>query len=109
VASNFRRAGARVLIVATVVETPDELEQYVAALAPDRLLHVRLAASHDAVRARLTTRHRDDDEALQWHVRRHPELAGVLERAGFDDDLLIDTTDASVAEVVGRIVSHITA
>jgi adenylylsulfate kinase len=38
ITSNFRRAGARVVVVATVVESLGELRRNTAALAPQRLL-----------------------------------------------------------------------
>ncbi|OMH32572.1 AAA family ATPase [Tersicoccus sp. Bi-70] len=105
IAANFRRAGARLLVVATVVETIDELERTAAALAVRRMLHVRLTASPDAVLSRLTRRHNDDEAALRWHAQRHPELADILDRAGFTNDLRVDTTDKSVANVALEILA----
>ncbi|WP_426593401.1 ATP-binding protein [Cellulomonas sp. McL0617] len=107
IASNFRRAGARVLVVAAVVETVDDLERNAVALASKRLLHVRLAATPDAVLSRLARRHDGDDAALQWHARRHPELARTLDRAGFTAELLIDTTHKPTTDVVQEIVATI--
>lgn len=124
VAANFRRAGARVLVVATVVETTEQLDLHAQALvspesatqgvvaqgaAQDKLLHVRLAASSEAVLARLTTRHQDDEDGLCWHAERHPELAGILDRAGFTDELRIDTTDISPGQVAAQILGVLVA
>lgn len=105
IASNFRRAGARVLVAATVVETVDELQHNAIALGSSRLLHVRLTAESDAVRSRLTRRHEDDDAGLQWHVQRHPVLARILDQAGFTDELLVDTTHKDVDQVVQDIIA----
>jgi MoxR-like ATPase len=105
IASNFRRAGARVVVVATVVESLDELQRSAAALASRRLLHVRLTATSDAVLPRLTRRHDDDEAALQWHTQRHPELARTLDRAGFTDELRIDTTHKQPPEVAREILA----
>jgi adenylylsulfate kinase-like enzyme len=107
IASNFRRAGAHVLIAATVVETLDELRHNATALGSEHLLHVRLTAASDAVRSRLTRRHDDDAAGLQWHVQRHPVLARILDQAGFTDELLIDTTHKDVDEVVQEIIATI--
>lgn len=107
IAGNFRRAGARLLVVASVVETVDELERTAAALDTRRMLHVRLTASPDAVLSRLTRRHQDDEAALHWHAQRHPELADILDRAGFTDDLRIDTTNKPVANVAHEILAAI--
>ncbi|MCB1298825.1 MAG: hypothetical protein KDB08_07580, partial [Microthrixaceae bacterium] len=98
---------ARVLVVATVVETLDELQRNTAALASTRLLHVRLSATSDAVLPRLTRRHDDDEAALRWHTQRHPELARALDQAGFTDELRIDTTHKRAAEVVQEILATI--
>ncbi|MFC4241854.1 AAA family ATPase [Gryllotalpicola reticulitermitis] len=105
VASNFRRAGAHVLVVATVVETVEELQRSKAALGSRTLLHVRLTADADAVLSRLTRRHTDDEAALRWHARRHPELARVLDRAGFAGELVIDTTDQPATAIAQQIVT----
>ena len=107
IASSFRRAGARVLVVATVVETLDELRRSTAALASRRLVHVRLTATSDAVLARLTRRHDDDEVALHWHTQRHPELALILDRAGFTEELRIDTTHKQATEVAREILATI--
>ncbi|MYM20962.1 AAA family ATPase [Brevibacterium sp. 5221] len=107
ITANFRRAGARLIVVATVVETVEQLERTACALASRRMLHVRLTASSDAVLSRLTRRHHDDEAALRWHAQRHPELANILDQAGFTDDLQIDTTDKSVANVTHEIITAI--
>ncbi|MGZ0153585.1 hypothetical protein ACXJJ3_41410 [Kribbella sp. WER1] len=109
IASNFRRGGARVIVVAGVVETVDDLRRTAAALGSDRLLHVRLMAGSEVVLSRLTRRHDDDEAALEWHAQRHPVLAGILDQAGFTDDLLIDTTAKSTAEVVQEIFTTFVA
>lgn len=85
----------------------DELERTAVALAARSMLHVRLAASPDAVLSRLTRRHDDDETALRWHAQRHPELADILDRAGFINDLRIDTTDKPVKNVAREILTAI--
>ena len=95
------------VVVATVVESLDELRLSTAALASRRLLHVRLTATSDAVIARLTRRHAEDQAALDWHTKRHPELARTLDRAGFTDELRIDTTEKQATEVVQEILATI--
>jgi adenylate kinase family enzyme len=107
VASNFRRAGARVLVVATVIETLDALRRTATALGSKSLLHVRLTATHEVVVSRLVKRHDNDDVALQWHTQRHPELSRILDLAGFTGELLIDTTQKPVSDVVKEIAASI--
>lgn len=107
IAANFRRAGAQVLVVASVVETRDELQRSAVALSANCLLHVRLSAAPGVVQSRLTERHRDDAAALDWHTRRHPVLARMLDRAGFTDELALDTSHATVDDVVQTIVAAV--
>lgn len=107
VTTNFRRAGAELIMVASVVETIDELERTAVALATRRMLHVRLTASPDAILSRLTRRHNNNDAALHWHTQRHPELTAVLDQAGFTNSLRIDTTDKPAASVANEILTAI--
>lgn len=107
ITANFRRAGARLIVVANVVETVEELERTAVALAARSMLHVRLTASPDAVLSRLMKRHDEDETALRWHAQRHPELADILDRASFMNDLRIDTTDKPVADVAREILTAI--
>jgi adenylylsulfate kinase-like enzyme len=107
VVSTFRRAGARVLVFATVVETSEELRLMTAAVAPRSMLHVHLTVSADEALSRLARRHDDDEASRRWHVKRHPELAAILDRAGFTDRLRIDTTRTPVADVAREILAAI--
>jgi adenylylsulfate kinase-like enzyme len=107
VAANFRRAGAGLMIVATVVETRDELDRATAALSASSLLHVRLTASPEAAHSRLAQRHNEDETALRWHIQRHPELVAILDRAGFTDELVIDTTDEPASAVAKEVLARV--
>lgn len=108
-ASTFRRDGAAVLVVASVVEDVDELRRHRTATSAANLLHVRLTADPAVVAARLSARHRDDDAALRWHLERHPELARTLDDAGFRDELRLDTTHRTPAEVAQEILGVVLA
>jgi hypothetical protein len=99
---NFRAAGARVVIVAAVVERADDLPRYAAALGSREPLLVRLTADPRTVRARLDARHDGDADALAWHAARAPELAAILEAADLGG-IAIDTTTRSPAEVAALI------
>jgi adenylylsulfate kinase len=57
--------------------------------------------------SRSTRRHDDDQAALHWHTQRYPELARTLDRAGFTDELRIDTTHKQATEVVQEILATI--
>ncbi|WP_322411015.1 AAA family ATPase [Microbacterium invictum] len=107
IASNFRRAGALVLVIATVIESRDELHRNIAAASAENALHIRLTAAPDVVLARLTARHDDDEDALRWHARRHPELARTLDGAGFSDDVRIDTTARAATDIAQDILARL--
>lgn len=104
VASNFRERGARVIVAAGVIEDAGELAHVATALGARRMLHARLILDAAVATARLRGRHEGDSAGLEWHIRRHPELAGILERAAFGDELVIDTTDAAPERIAAAIV-----
>ncbi|PPF58928.1 hypothetical protein C5C13_07235 [Clavibacter michiganensis] len=102
---NYREAGARVVVVAAVVEDALDLPRYAAALESRDPLVVRLSADPDAVLARLDARHDDDAAALAWHRARAPELAAIIDAAGLGG-LAIDTTSRTPAEVAELIADR---
>jgi hypothetical protein len=107
VSANFREHGAQVIIAAGVIEDAGEVARAAAALGARRMLHVRLTLDPAVAAQRLRGRHQGDGAGLEWHLRRHPELAGILDRAGFEDEVVIDTTEPSageVAVVIGDLV-----
>ncbi|AYG04881.1 adenylyl-sulfate kinase [Gryllotalpicola protaetiae] len=106
IAANFREHGARVIVSAGVIEAAAELGLVSDALAARRMLHVLLTLDPVVAAARLQARH-GEDAGLEWHLRRHPELAGILDRAGFKDEVVVDTTrlspDAAARAIVARV------
>lgn len=102
VASHYRAAGARHVILAGVIEHGDALPRYRDALAGAELTVCRLTVDAAVGRARLRTRHRNDPSGLAWHLDRASELAAILERAALDD-FVVDTTDRSPAEVAAQV------
>lgn len=107
VTANFRRAGACVVVVATVIETLDELRRTTEALGSLRPLHVRLTVDPGVALSRLAGRHGGDEAVLRWHAKRHPELARILDQASFSDEMRIDTTRRRPGEVAQEILSTI--
>ncbi|GAA4528396.1 hypothetical protein GCM10023160_26060 [Brachybacterium paraconglomeratum] len=83
-ATNYRAAGARVLVAAGVLEERAAREEYQAALG-GRLTVVRLTAPRDLVRARLHRRHEHDPAGLTWHLDRFDELTVILDAASAED------------------------
>ncbi|WP_309104700.1 AAA family ATPase [Microbacterium sp.] len=103
-ADNARQAGAEKLAVAYVVTRPEDVAAFAAALGVPTMHVIRLRAEPEVVEARLRRRHEID---APW------ELAGFLEGmqelqhrldAVALDDLVIDVTDRSPAEVAQEIL-----
>jgi chloramphenicol 3-O-phosphotransferase len=108
VVSNFRARGARVMVAAGVLETVDQFDLCVRALESTRPLLVRLVVDPDVALARLKARHGENANDLGWHERRHPELVGILERAGFAEELVLDTTEVAATDVAAQIADRLT-
>jgi len=107
VAANFRAAGARVLIMAGVVETTDERRR-VAEAVDCPLALVRLTADLELIRRRLHRRHDLDPDGLRWHLDRSGELDAILARADVDD-LVIDVTELTPEQTATRIRDELLA
>ena len=101
-AANFRRAGARRLILAGVIEERAEIARYVDALDSTGFFICRLVASPNVLSGRLVRRHEGDPAGLGWHLARAPELTRILDAAAFDD-LIVDSSATAPAELA-RIV-----
>ncbi len=107
VAAGHREAGARMLILAGVVETPEELRRCREAVGTG-LAVCRLRTGPAELRRRLARRHRGDPDGLRWHLDRHAELDAVLDRAGIagteveTDGLTAAEAAAAVLAAVGR-------
>ena len=101
-AANFRRAGARRLILAGIIEERAEIARYLDALDSTGIFICRLVASPDVLSDRLARRHEGDPEGLDWHLARAPELTHILDAAAFDD-LIVDSSATAPAELA-RIV-----
>jgi adenylylsulfate kinase-like enzyme len=96
-------AGAHRILVAAVVESQSDREDYAAALGVS-LQVVRLVAPAEVVRERLRRRHHDDADGLAWHLRRAHELATVLDRARLED-LEISTSEGEPDSAARQVIA----
>ncbi|TDD55989.1 AAA family ATPase [Saccharopolyspora elongata] len=101
-AANYRRAGARHLIVAGVIEQRSAVARYQAALGSTPILLVRLVVEPAVARDRLQRRHSDDEPGLRWHLDRTTELAGIIDAAGLDD-LVLDSSHEPPAVLAEKV------
>jgi adenylylsulfate kinase len=101
VADNFVAAGVVRLVLAGVVESRAERDDYQAAVGvPLKVgrLRVELAVVQD----RLARRHQDDVARRQWHLARSAELDLILEDAR-PEDFVIDATTGSAHQVAAAV------
>lgn len=80
---NARRAGAQRFVLATVVETRDELRGIRDAIPGGELVLVQLTAPEEVRIARI--RHREIGSGLDWHLQRTGLLQNILEDAAIHD------------------------
>jgi ribose 1,5-bisphosphokinase PhnN len=90
-----------------VIEDAGEIQRYRHALRGQPLRVCRITAHESVLRARLTSRHRDDPEGLRWHLSRATELDSILAKQALDD-FVVESSDAS-AESVAREVLNLVA
>ncbi|MFI7211517.1 GNAT family N-acetyltransferase [Micromonospora maritima] len=100
---NFRAAGARVVVVAAVVESAVQRQRYAESLAGCDLVVVGLTADVDTIRGRL--RRRDTGPRLERHLRALAQPASVpVEPAVADFTITNDGTPARVAaDILARL------
>ncbi|MFF1879590.1 AAA family ATPase [Leifsonia sp. NPDC058230] len=104
VAANYIAAGARMLVLAGVLEETAMVERYREALgASVSLTVVRLTLEPAEAERRLRRRHENDPDGLAWHLNRFAELDGIIDAARFSV-ATFDTTADSPALVAERIL-----
>jgi hypothetical protein len=105
-AANYRRAGAERFLLAGVVESRETVADYAEALGVAEIFVCRLVINPDVGRQRLNDRMVFDPDGLAWHLNRHGELAGILERTALDD-LVLDSSEASPLELAHAILQKV--
>jgi len=105
VAANHRAAGARILVLAGVIEDADEVQLYRDALEGLPLTVVRLTVDPEVGASRLRARHANDVEGLAWHLHRHGELDAVLSAARIPGPI-VDTTARSPRQVAEEVLTQ---
>ncbi len=104
VARNSRKAGSERFVIADVVESRRDRENYCQAIPGAEVMVVRLTADMDTIRARIAHRASGDDDP--WEVERAAELIAIMD-ANDVADVLIDTTGRTPREVASQIADRL--
>lgn len=99
---NYREAGARYLIIPSVMEHTGDLDRVREVVPGAKLMVVRLTASlsvnHDRIRGRESSA-----DSLQWHLTRSTQLAAELETSSLED-FTVDTEQKTAKDVAREIL-----
>jgi hypothetical protein len=104
VATNFRDAGAEILLLAGVLEVAAVRARYEAAVGVP-LTVCRLVVAVPSLRSRITARHRAGEER-DWHLARTGELDSILEAAQVDD-LMVTADDSPPDVIAARVLAAV--
>lgn len=85
---NYRAAGARRLLVASVIEERSDLDGFREAVPGADILVVRLRATPETLQARV--RKRSHGTGIEWDLNRAVELAALMDAQSVED-ILIET------------------
>jgi energy-coupling factor transporter ATP-binding protein EcfA2 len=101
---HFAERGARWLLLADVVEHPDQRSDYEDAIPDALILILRLEVPLDRVHERL--RRRESDESLAWHLHRSGELHQMMTERGVGD-IIIAVDDQDPQQVATLMLEEI--
>lgn len=104
--ANYTSAGAKLIIVAGVIEEMRIAEAYAEAVGeryPNGFSVLRLRCSKEEGERRLKARHAEDPQGLDWHLRRHGELDEILDTV--DIGVTVDTDGKQPEEVARQVMA----
>jgi adenylylsulfate kinase len=102
VSANHVDAGSVRLVLASVLETQSDRTAHEQALGMPVVV-CRLRAKLPVVRDRLVRRHQDDNDALEWHLNRAPELEAILDLSRVQDHS-VDVTSVTATEAASEVL-----
>ncbi|MBA3249372.1 MAG: AAA family ATPase [Geodermatophilaceae bacterium] len=102
---NYEALGTDYLVVARVVEDPEDRQRYERALPGCDVRVVRVVAS-PAVRAARVAAREIEQRSRDWHLARSDGLAARLAELDLDD-LVVDNDDRDIANVAAEILQRL--
>lgn len=103
VVANFLEAGATRILIAGVIETPEDLAVYRRCIPNAEIQVCRLTADLDLRRQRL--RVREKGAGLQWHLERTVELDRILDQAEIEN-FRVNNGDRALREVALEVLTR---
>src|SRR5579875_404882 len=100
--ANFQEYGATHLVVADVIEEPEDLNRYRATIPSAEIFVVRLRASLETLAQRI--RQREIGDGLEWHLARAPVLVEIMERNKLEN-LLVETDSKPIKQIAEEILA----
>lgn len=100
---NYHLAGAKCLIIPSVIETPKEMGKIKRAVPGAKIFMVRLTSSQSINNFRIKNRETNKD-ALEWHLARSAQLAKQLGISKLEDEVIY-TEDKLPEDLASEILS----
>ena len=100
---NFHKAGAERLVLATVIEQPEDLRACVSVIAGAKITVCQLTAAEPVRSARL--RSREIGAGLEWHLQRSVELQKILDASSLPH-FFVTNDDRPIREVALEVLER---
>lgn len=104
IAANWRDEGARVLVLADVIEHRHDIEDYARTIPDAEITVVRLDVPMDVILHRLEGR--ETASTIAWYRNRAPELQAIMERETIGD-VIVDVGLRIPPDVAAEIASRL--
>ena len=105
IAANYREEGARVLVLATVIETNESVVTKFAGAIPNAAITVvRLNVPMETILDRLERR--ESASTIAWYRHRAPELQEIMERENIGD-IVIDVGQRTPHDIASEIAHRL--
>lgn len=104
VTANYLAEGARILVLADVIEHAGDRDDYVRMMPDAAITVVRLDVPMETIFRRLDAR--EPESTLAWHRNRAPELQAIMEREQIGD-LVIDVGQRTPIAVATEIADRL--
>lgn len=99
---NYKKIGVSCLIVPTVIDRQETIEDFYKSVPGANLFIARLYAPIPTIHSRLRSRETDE---LEWYLNRAVELVEIFEKNQFEN-VAVNAGDRIIADIAQEIVEH---